>query len=428
MNEQNNNFEIETALLHFQSALDGSIINRYAGDWVDPNKTLTNRKIEQRIKVNYVFGPKQRIIADLEGKTDTVKFPIVAICPTGMGRDDQRVKNKNDFLRIQLEDGNYGNFQVIPWNINVSVSIMARFQEDMSQIISNFSVMSNPYFIFSWKEPKTGRDIRAEVYWDGQMAMDYPGASSDLAPNAPFRVMGTANFVIKTFLYRTEIDNTAKICKIDTDIIVPNKFYCNYELLSDPENNNGIDNIIIEGRPQLRYVDNYYFKSGDSPTVLIQGDGFRLTEAVYVSGSNPEMYNMKEYDIDGFKFSGQLVPSFKLIDTQNIQIDVPPPSALGFVDIIIVNECGHGLLTQGANRCNRVENPYPTSDPNHYNWCVLQFPFLNGLIFANNLNDNFEINPNEEIIYYEEESIDKDAIIEQIRQLMLLGDISIEEI
>jgi hypothetical protein len=426
--EQNHNFEIETALLHFQSALDGAIINRYAGDWADPSQNLTTRNAEQKIKVNYVFGPKQRIIADLEGKTDTVKFPIVAICPTGMGRDDTRIKNKNETIKFRLQDGNYGNFNVVPWNINVSVTIMTRFQEDMTQIISNFAVVSNPYIVFSWREPKTGLDVRAEVYWDGQMAMEYPGASSDLPPNAPFRVMGTANFVIKTFLYRTEIENTAKICKIDTDIIIPHKFYCNYDSLSEESNINGIDNHIIEGRPQLRYVDNWYMKVGDTKKITIQGDGFALTNAIYLSGDNPETYPLKEYFYGNEKFQGYIVPEFEIIDSQHISFILPPPSAFGFVDVIAINECGFGQLTVEANRCARVLNPYPPDNPNHYNWCVSQFPYLNGLVISNNLNDNFEIDPNEEIIYFEQEVVDKDAVLQQILSLMKLADISIEEI
>ncbi len=428
MIEQNHNFEIETALLHFQSALDGAVINRYAGDWADPSQNLATRQASQKIKVNYVFGPKQRIIADLEGKTDTVKFPIVAICPTGMGRDDARLKNKNDTIKFRLKDGNYGNYHVIPWNINVSISIMTRFQEDMTQIISNFAVISNPYFIFSWREPKTGLDVRAEVYWDGQMSMEYPGASNDLPPNTPFRVMGTANFVIKTFLYRTEIENTAKICKIDTDIIIPHKFYCNYDKLSEDNNVNAVDNHIIEGRPQLRYIDNWYLKTGDSFKINIQGDGFALTDAIYLSGNSDDIYPLKEYEHAGIKFKGYLVPEFDIIDSQHLSFHLPSPSAFGFVDILAINECGIGQLTVEANRCARVLNPYPIDNPEHYNWCVLQFPYLNGLVVSNNLNDNFEIDPNEEIIYFDQDNFDKDAIIEQIRTLMQMADISIEEI
>ena len=400
MIDQNHNFEIETALLHFKSAFDDTVINRYSHE--DSNETGISGNIRQKIKVNYVFGPKQRILADLEGKTDTVKFPIVAICPTGMGRDDQRVKNKNDNLRFRLTDGSYGNFQIVPWNINVSMSIMAKFQEDITQIISNFAVMANPYIVFSWREPKTGREVNAEVFWDGQVAMEYPGANADLPPNSPFRVMATANFVIKTYLYRTTIENTAAICKINTDVVVTKNFYCDYESLISETNENGRDEYEILGKPQLRYVNDWYFRTGGTPSIVVQGDGFILTNAVFVSGSNPDMYTLSSYEYYGNTFKGQMVPEFEIVDAQTISFTLPSPSALGFVDIIAVNECGIGQLTVDANRCSRVENPYKTTQIEYYEWQVLQFPYLNGLIISNEMNGGYVIDYNQQMIYYAE--------------------------
>jgi hypothetical protein len=400
MIEQNHNFEIETALLHFKSAFDDTVINRYSHE--DSNNVGIKGNVQQKIKVNYVFGPKQRILADLEGKTDTVKFPIVAICPTGMGRDDQRVKNKNDNLRFRLTDGSYGNYQIVPWNINVSMSIMAKFQEDVTQIISNFAVMSNPYIIFSWREPKTGREVNAEVFWDGQVAMEYPGSNADLPPNAPFRVMATANFVIKTYLYRTAIENTANICKINTDIVTTKNFYCDYESLVKETADNDRDSYEILGKPQLRYVKDWYFTTGETPNIIVQGDGFALTDAVFVSGSNPEMYTLSSYEYYGNKFKGLMVPEFEIVDAQTISFTLPAPSALGFADIIVVNECGMGQLTVDADRCSRVENPYKTTQIEYYEWQVLQFPYLNGLIISNEMNGGYVIDYNQQMIYYAE--------------------------
>ena len=67
--------------------------------------------------------------------------------------------------------------------------------------------------------------------------------------------------------------------------------------------------------------------------------------------------------------------------------------------------------------------------PEHYSWCVLQFPYLNGLIISNDLNDDFLIDYNEPVMFFEEDSIpDRDAVILKIQELMILADITVDDL
>ena len=59
------------------------------------------------------------------------------------------------------------------------MSILARFQSDMDQILSNFIPFNNPYVILSWTVPKAfdlpyTQEIRTEVLWSGTVSMEYP--------------------------------------------------------------------------------------------------------------------------------------------------------------------------------------------------------------------------------------------------------------
>ena len=45
----------------------------------------------------------------------------------------------------------------VPVNLEVSMSILARYMEDVDQIISNFAPYNNPYIILSWPVPKAFR-------------------------------------------------------------------------------------------------------------------------------------------------------------------------------------------------------------------------------------------------------------------------------
>jgi hypothetical protein len=98
------------------------------------------------------------------------------------------------------------------------------------------------------------------------------------------------------------------------------------------------------------------------------------------------------------------------------------------VDIIAVNSCGYGKLTEDSNRCGRVENPYPVNSPEHYSWTVWQFPYLNGLIIADFF-DPFVIDYTDMTYLYSDVSEpDKSAILSKIKELMTLGNISLADL
>jgi hypothetical protein len=420
MEQYNYNFEMQTMLTHFASAFDGITIKRFNGEKYE----------KSAFKIPIMFAPKSHILQDLTGKTDTVKIPVMAFSIKGQGRDKERIKNKLDEIVYKNEDGSLVNLKAVPWNVQLELTILCKYQEDLDQILENFSIQSNPYIIFSWKEPKSGRQIRTEVQWDENITIDYPGIADHGPKDFPFRITATTNFTLKGFLYKTNTTPVVPICHINADIIPTSKFYCNYFDLSAATKDNKKLHYDIEGRPNIRYVNPYYINAESSPTITIQGTGFNDTMAVYVSGSDPDMYPLTFYQpntaYDGFY--GYLVKDFTPISNEKISFTLPPPSAIGFTDIIVHNSCGIGKLTEDSNRCSRVENPYPIHMPEHYNWCVLQFPYLNGLIITSNINNLETIDCSQQIVIYEEETVDKEAIIIKIKQLMELGDIAISEL
>jgi hypothetical protein len=409
-------------LTGFSSAFDDVLIKRFNG----------KRYEKDSIKVPFVYAPKSHILQDLVGKTDTVKLPIMAVQIKSQGRDNDRTKNKLEEYTYKKPDGSYVNVKAVPWNIQVEMTILAKYQEDMDQIVENFSLHAEPYIIFSWREPKTGKDIRTEVVWDNNVTYTYPG-DNQTPKDAPFRITATANFTIKGWLYRTNLVPVTPICFINADIITTNKFYCNYAELVAATADNARLEYDISGVPAIRYVSPYYLREGQSTSIKIQGTGFNNVQGVFLSGNNSEIYPLTTYqpftatDTPFPAFDGYSITEFETLNPTEITFTLPPTSAMGFVDIIVVNQCGYGKLTVDANRCNRVENPYPTTMSEHYNWCVLQFPFLNGLVISNEFYTDV-IDYTQTMITYDEESIDRDAIILKIRELMELGNVSVGDL
>jgi Concanavalin A-like lectin/glucanases superfamily len=385
MNQYNYEWEIVNNLIAFESAFDDVIIKRY---------DARTKRVTDSIKVNYLYGPKSKILNDLNGKPDTVKFPIIAITPNGMSRDNERIKNKHDNLEYKTEEGNYVTINAIPWNMNITMTMVSPFQGDLDQMISNFVVYSNPYIIYALKEPKTGRELTVQVVWDGNISQEYPGATGNVMPKDNDLYTATTNFTIKTWLFRTSIEPVKRICTINTDIIPTDKFYCNYDAVLKTSLSAEKLNYKLFGEPSVKFVDPYYLKVGDSPEIKVQGDGFTDTFALFVSGSNPSMYpgSINFYPASSVGntnliFNGYNIGSFNIKSPQELTFKLPSPSAFGFVDIIAVNKCGYGQLTVDSNRCAREENPYPVTVPEYYNWCVNQYPYLNGLIVSNDLNE-----------------------------------------
>lgn len=422
--EDNGNYhgDIRNMIQHFISAFDGTIVKRF-------NKS---RSPVDQIKVNYLYGVKSPTLYDKVGQADVVKLPIVAVRVTGMKRDSSRIRNKEELLRYKDKDGTYITLEAIPWNISIEMTILCRYQEDLDQIITNFAVNTNPYIVYKSREPISNRDLRIEVVWDGDAAITYPG-DEQTPKDYPHRITASANFIIKGYLFKTDIPEEKTICHIHDDIIITDRFFCDYDALVAYSLSCARIENIIEGAPNIQFVNPYYVKTGESPTIVIDGEGFNTTFAVFVSG-NRDMYPQQVDFYPGSAhgnndiFHGVVVPEFKIDSYNELSFKLPPPSAYGLIDIIAVNQCGYGQLTVDANRCNRVINPYPITLPEHYSWTVEQFPFLNGVIVQNDMNPGTVIDCNLDIIEFNREDCDRDAAIESIRDIMTTCNISISDL
>lgn len=417
MQDYHFNFEISTLLKHFAAAFNGVQIKRYNG----------SRYAKETIKVPLTYAPKSHIIADIVGTTDTVRLPIMAVEIKSQGRANDRVKNKIDDIVYKNTDGTYVSLKAIPWDISLEMTILAKYQEDMDQIVQNFAVHTNPYIVVSWQEPKSGRELRTEILWDGTMSYTYPG--KDQGPkDPPFRITASTSFTIKGYLFKTQIENPKPICFIETDYIITDKFYCNYETLATYVSENETETYATTGRPVLRYVTPYYLQEGLTPNIKLQGFSLNDVNAIFISGSDPTMYPHVAYQPFSAlnAFSAYPVGEFRKAEN-TLTFTLPAPSSDGFIDIIAVNSCGYGKLTEDANRCGRMENPYPIDSPEHYSWTVLQFPYLNGLIVSDYF-DPLCIDDNDQVYEYSESEIDREALITKIKELMVLGSVSAYEL
>lgn len=208
-------------MTQFVAAFNSVVINRY-----DKNRVADSKKL----KVSYVYSPKQRVIQDLVNKSMHLTLPVISVTIGGINRDNSRVFNKiyGSYYSNNAQGSSDYLPQPVPINISVNMSILTKFQTDMDQILSNFIPYSNPYVVISWKIPSSfvavPQEIRSEVLWSENISMTYP---TDIDSGTPFRVSADTSFTIKGWLFPKDQLPANNIFVIDTNFIPVSGFEIN---------------------------------------------------------------------------------------------------------------------------------------------------------------------------------------------------------
>ena len=190
------------------SAFDETIVKRYN----------SKRQPTKSFQPRYVYAHKQRVVHDIINKSQHIQLPVVAISVDSIARDPGRVFNKIDGFQfpqsysVDTIGRQYDKVPPVnPVNIEVTMSILTKYQNDLDQIITNFAPYTNPYIILSWRIPQAERsldpfidkdapiqELRSEVLWNGTINMSYP---KDLRADSPYRVSADTGFIIKGWLF-----------------------------------------------------------------------------------------------------------------------------------------------------------------------------------------------------------------------------------
>jgi hypothetical protein len=214
MKAQAYHFEIKDLITQFVAAFDNIVIRRYNAD----------RSVDSQVHVRYVYSPKQRVMFDLVNKAQNITVPVVSVSISSINRSAERVFNKiHGFYYGQYATSSAHVRTPVPVDISVNVSILAKFQTDMDQILSNFVPYNNPYIIISWKVPSdfglpTDLEIRSEVLWSGSVTMSYP---TELNATDKYKITADTSFTIKGWLFP------------DTSNAVGNIYYVNSNFFNE---------------------------------------------------------------------------------------------------------------------------------------------------------------------------------------------------
>lgn len=367
-------FEIHDLINQFMSAMDNIVIRRYNKD----------RAAQDRIAVRLLYSPKSRTLSDLTNKAGVITLPAVSTSIAGISRNPNRQFNKihgANFFDIDNPLLSQKMLQPIPIDITMSVTIWARFQQDIEQIISNFAPYFDPYIIISWRLPfLPNQEIRTEIEWNNNVTLTYP---QPLQANTLERWEADTSFTIKGWLFKEHKDSYKNIFKIES--------------LYSPDfsfSEESTDYFTISARPQIGSLgDVWMIPLSTLKDIEIYGKQFQFTQEVYLSANNIDVFSITPSSFNLFanvSSLSALYPEFvgfpvEFVINSDNYLTVPFPSAqnTGLVDIIIVNEAGYGKLTTDVYRVS--SNPYPISHPDYSSYTEWQYPYINGISIVNPL-------------------------------------------
>jgi hypothetical protein len=354
-------FEVMTLIEQFIEALNDIVVKGYDKD--------LNLIPDSEANVRFVYAPKQRVVQQLTTPgPGGITLPAVAVTLGGLTRDNNRVVNKNDGFYIPYSDPLDPSVvskkvpQPLPINITVNLSIMAKYQEHLDQILSNFIPYCNPYIIISWKFPvkdpnNNYQELRTEILWSGNANITYP---TELAGNAAYRVSADTQFTIKGWLFKSTDEIIKKIYVINEEFFSTRQGTFKPTILEKLNS----ETVTVSGRPYVLNAFPRYFNFISSNPIEqgldinLLGKYFIKPENVYLSASSPSMlsgihlvapfsavsklsavyppfYGVK---IDSFNYNGE-----SLIDFSLPQV----PYETGYLDVIVQNEAGYGKITEG---------------------------------------------------------------------------------
>lgn len=275
-------------LTQFTAAFDDCFVYRFTKDF----------KSKEKINVRYVMGPKERVLYDIVNQSKNLSLPVISLEQTSIKRDSSRIQFKDQkIIRPHINDNYISKIpSPIPVTMDIKVSIVAIYKEDIDQIVSNFIPWCNPYFIISWKIPEDfGLDfieeLRSEVTWGGSVDYENP---INIAAQDKYRIVGNTSFTIKGWIFPALEAPQAPIYVVNNNFItVPSSTSLNanddYLALSS---NDITDVINISAYPEftntfysgLPVRTSFTINKNQSNTFTFYGKRYNFNNSWYLSG------------------------------------------------------------------------------------------------------------------------------------------------
>ena len=208
---------IRDATVQFMDTFDDIIISRYnsAGSAVG------------NVPVRVKFAPKEKIwyyLRKEENEKQSLTLPIISVFIIGMNYVPTREKDhKYDTIFNPTISGAEEALNIlknpVPYNIDYTVSIWTRYQEDANQILERILTWSSPMMEITLKEPITEAKLNCSVYHTGVT----PTIEMEYSDNDGPIIRWELSYTLQTWLYKplpaSAVSKLIKYIKINNRIM-----------------------------------------------------------------------------------------------------------------------------------------------------------------------------------------------------------------
>lgn len=161
-------------------------------------------QIFKYIKVPLRFMPKEKMFMWLKDRRNDKYYPIMSSQLNGIELATDRITNKGETIRINIDEEYKRIFNPTPYNLNFQLNIMSKFMVDQDQILEQILPFFTPNAFMMIDIPELGVELENKVIFNS-CSMD----KTYEIPMDSYRVIVyTLDFTVQTYLFNPIISLT----------------------------------------------------------------------------------------------------------------------------------------------------------------------------------------------------------------------------
>lgn len=179
----------------------------------DYSKPINIKDILQKnIQVPCIFGDRSIILKSLQNHQGAIKLPLIVLQSAGIKTDQIRVADMHvdliyqrdqQFTRLAKDHPLYYPYDLrrrrpLPVTIQYEISLIAKYKEDLDQMMTNWMVHCRPDLYVKWWHPRDkSMPLESEILWSHSLSYKKPQQQ----PTSKFQYQATTNFTFKTWVF-----------------------------------------------------------------------------------------------------------------------------------------------------------------------------------------------------------------------------------
>jgi hypothetical protein len=169
--------------------------------------------VQQNIEVPCIFGDRSIILRSLENETGTLRLPLFILESNNIKTDTSRNADLHSDIFYQVDEAysklptsdpryrpyNLNKRRGLPITIDYTLTLIAKYKEDLDQMCTNWMVHWRPDIYVKWWHPRNKvSPLESEILWSQNISID---SNSEYEHTKRFQWKATTNFTFKTWVF-----------------------------------------------------------------------------------------------------------------------------------------------------------------------------------------------------------------------------------